>query len=300
MEGRRRVIRVTLPRNWRRLAELLSRRESREEVASRTPDSYGALIRLYAHALEKASQCMEFDCARGRGRAEKLRELLAAERAQLVDNVTREWAEEMLRLYEERSRDPSVRPRQANVGASIGHNVNEILEMLRLRRSVRWFARREVRENHLRVAVEFARCAPTSCHRQAVRIYATNKPEIARAAHSCCLGHSGFGSFIPAFAAICTDTNPYAMPDEFPLVYVDGAICAAFFVLGCHAQGISATLMAWSSLREAAEAQLRQLLGIPKHYEIVVTCAIGFPEMVTPSPPRKPLNDWLVMEQGPQ
>lgn len=297
-EGSCRLIRAIAPRAWRPFIALLSRRESREQAATRDADSYGSLVRLYAHALEKACQCPEFDSMRGDGRARKLRDLLEARHADRVDAVTREWAEQMLKLYDDRVREPHAARKDDGFVGRTRHDAGRLLEFLHTRRSIRHFSTAEVTEDHFAVAVQCVRRAPTSCHRQAVRIYATNRPAIAQEAHSCCVGRSCFGNFIPGFAAICTDTNPYAMPDEFPLIYVDGAICAAFFVLGCHAQGLSATLMAWSSIRQGAEAQLRRLLAIPGHYEIVVTCALGFPGIETPSPPRKPLSEWLVMRNA--
>lgn len=285
-----------MPMAFRRALEPAFRLSSREESCKLNSESVGALVRLYAHAIEKAVWHPTFDPSRGQQKIQFLKDLISAGRShEQVDATTLAWAEDMLQLHALRSGEKIFPQQETSVATHRAEWTDCLLSIVKSRRSTRFFRSSRLDREAIWKVMDIVKCAPTSCHRQAVKIHITLNPERARDCHDCCVGCSGFGDFIPAFAAICTDSNPYSMPQEYPLVFVDGAICAAFFVLACQTQGIATTLMAWTPGREDAENKLRSLLQISPNYRIVVTCALGFPERQTPSPPRKPTPQWVTI-----
>jgi nitroreductase len=292
---RKRLALALMPLDIRRALEPAFRANSREEVSRLNSESLGALVRLYAHAIEKAVSLPSFDATRGQQKVRFLKSMLSAARDHGVDPGTVAWAENMLRLYEHRLSENSLPLQESSAVSHCAEWRDCLLNIVKSRRSTRFFKSLRVEPDAVWRALDIVKYAPTSCHRQAVKIVITLNPDRARDCHKCCVGQSGFGDFIPAFAAICTDSNPYTMPEEYPLLFVDGAICAAFFVLACQTQGVATTLMAWISGRGNAENRLRSLLQIPPNYQIVVTCVLGYPERQTPSPPRKPLMEWVAL-----
>ncbi|NMC21130.1 MAG: nitroreductase family protein [Thermogutta sp.] len=210
-----------------------------------------------------------------------------------IDGETLGWAQEMLAAYRARVACPTELTTAARASPRPNLNASAIYEFIRQRRSVRHFEEQELRVHDLSHAIEFMRCAPTSCHRQAVKAFLSVTPETARRAHALCVGRSGFGDFIPAFVSIAADLNAYSFPDEAFLPFVDAGICAAFFLLGCHANNLAATLMAWSVSDEDRDRKLHELLSIPAYYAVAVNCVVGVPKSVAPPNPRKPLDHWF-------
>lgn len=290
---RRHLFFALAPAEMRPIIKMPLRGATRDQACLQSAESFASLIRIYAHAIEKAVYAPVFDPSRGHAKAAVLRSLLESPLAYHIDRETSEWATNLLTWYDRRVSDSAWHMEYCSPSEVAKDTYSRLLPILQSRRSVRSFAPTAITSAHILRAVEYMRCAPTSCHRQAVRVFATCDSEVAATAHKFCLGSSGFSPTIPAFAAICTDSNPYAMPDEHALPFVDGAICAAFFILGCHAQGICATLMAWNDLRGVSERNLRELLSIPANYVIVVACALGFPAGQPPRNPRKPLSEWV-------
>jgi len=275
------------------ILELLLRVKSREESAVNDPESLGSLIRLYAHAVEKACFAAHCDQKRGHQRAEYLRHLLTRPGATFVDSETIQWAVQLLEIFDARGSRSETELGSLRVGDTCPNEFAALIRILSSRRSVRDFQEKTIPRDIIIRAAECASLAPTSCNRQAIRFFITLDPCVAREAHNLCSGRSGFSDFIPGFTAVCSDSNAYSMPQEYNTLFVDGALCALLFLLGCHTQGVGATLMAWTTGRKEEEAQLKRILKIPPNYEPVVMCAFGFPARQWPNTVRKPIDRWL-------
>lgn len=291
------LLRLLTPPRLRPLVWHLTRKETREECSRRSAESFSSIVRLYAHAVEKSIYAPAFDPHRGLERSRYLRALLADELAHSVDPETLSWARDMLELYESR-RKYGLTP--AEVGGALPRPLLDIATLEAFaasRRSVRNYNSTPVTDGDVLRLIDVMRWAPTSCHRQAVTVFVTLKPEQARAAHACCVGKSGFGEHIPAFAAFCADSNAYTFPEEFSLPYVDAAICFSFFLLAAHALGLGTVPMAWNQGRLDDEARLRKVLRIPDHFVIGVNCAFGVPLSRAATNPRKPPARWCQIIQ---
>lgn len=288
-----RLMRILTPRALRPLVSLLTREANREMCCRRSSESFSSLVRLYAHAVEKSVYAATFDPQRGVQRSLHLKLLLADAMRSSLDQETLEWADKILEMYENRRTSGGSLTQLAATPSTPALDVDALESFISARRSVRNFQSTCVSDSAFLRAVEVMRWAPTSCHRQAVKIFATLKAELAREAHACCAGKSGFGEHIPAFAAFCADSNVYSFPEEFSLPFVDSAICFSFFLLGLHAIGMAAVPMAWNQCRLDDEKRLRKLLRIPDQYVIGVNCVFGVPAGRSPTNPRKATARWF-------
>lgn len=277
----------------RNIVRVLLTKSPRDKSSLQTPDSFAALIRLYAHAVEKSCYCQNFDPTRAVDKARTLRNLLGHRMVERVDRETIAWAKQLLTLYDQRKLGGELAVSHPTRQCLSPEDYNCCLRVLSTRRSVRCFEPKVVSRDVVFRAVEFARFAPTSCNRQAVKFFATTDFSLATQAHALCPGRSGFSEPIPGLVVVATDVNPYSMPDEYSLLFIDGAICAYLFVLGCHLQGLGATLMAWNSGRDREESRLREILQIPQRYQIVMACAFGYVSNQWPSIPRKNMSEWI-------
>lgn len=286
------LLRQLAPRRLRPLVSLLTRKATREACARRSPDSFSSIVRLYAHAVEKSVHAPIFDPQRGVERYERLKLLLADEMGAFLDLETLRWARNMLDLYEHRRKFPISATQVSEAPPRPSLDITTLEAFFLSRRSVRTFEATCVSTADFLRAVDAMRWAPTSCHRQAVKVFATLDPQRAKQAHACCVGRSGFGEHIPAFAAFCADSNAYGFPEECFLPYVDSAICFSFFLLAAHALGVTAVPMAWNQGCLDAEARIRGLLRIPDEFVIGLNCALGVAGTRSPGKPRKPVSAW--------
>ena len=300
---------VTAPRNLapmvRQLKEhdVLARDRARWDATCKM-----ARLRLYAHALDKGLHMDVFDPDRGHAALRACEDLLAdpdVDRA--PEDPTLAWCREKVEQYRSRrtavaaGRDSGPLGRGPSDGAAAGEPTGEALRKLfENRRSCRAFLDRPVSDETVRGLADAARWAPSSCNRQAVRIFATNDPVLAAACHATCRGCSCFGERIPAFAAFCIDVRAYVHPQEFTVGYVDGGLALQNFLVAAHAAGLGATPMAVGAETAEQRARLRALLRIPACYAPTVHCTFGYPARWAEPAPRKPVDSMLALVRRSQ
>ncbi len=157
----------------------------------------------------------------------------------------------------------------------------EALQVLRERRSVRRYQKKEVPENVTLDIIDCARFAPTARNVQpwkfAVVTDAAERKKIA--------GIAEYGQFIAdapvCIAVFCEDTKYYLE---------DGSSATTYILLAAKAYGLGTCWVAGDKKPYADE--IRTLLKMPGGWKLVSMIAMGYPEE-TPSPHKKTLNEVL-------
>ena len=87
------------------------------------------------------------------------------------------------------------------------------------------------------------------------------------------------------------------MPNEILLPIIDVSLGIQNCCLIAHCLGLSLTLLSWAQHTEEDDKNLRNFLGIPEYYQIIVNGALGYPEHNVPIPYRKLLKTTYVIKE---
>ena len=146
-----------------------------------------------------------------------------------------------------------------------------VYEAIRLRKSVRAFADRDVPEETLGRLLEAARLAPSASNRQEWRFIvvrdAATRRQLAVAARN-----QKFVGEAPVVLACCAETDNHVMTCGQPCYPIDVAIAIDHLTLCAAAEGLGTC---WIGAFD--EAQVRAILGVPPAVRVVELLPIGFP-----------------------
>ncbi|MEW5806843.1 MAG: nitroreductase family protein [Acidobacteriota bacterium] len=155
----------------------------------------------------------------------------------------------------------------------------DIYEIIKLRKSVRYFQPKDVPEEVITRLLEAARLAPSASNRQewrfvVVRDAATRK---ALADASC---KQRFVAEAPVIFVCCAETDNHVMACGQLCYPIDVAIAIDHITLCAVAEGLGTC---W--IGAFYEEPVKKLLGIPAHIRVVELLPIGYPK--DPCPVRK-------------
>lgn len=245
------------------------------------------LMRKYGHIIDKGLH--RKDATPGHSKSYYTLLSRAVERlhnTKYADDPTVVWASEKLIAYEELQNNKDFTPlcgKRPTIDVSIG----QFESLVKARRSNRDFSTNEVSNEDIHKLKELASWASSSCNKQPIVIYATNKPELAVQGLKCCKGGTGFSSHIPSFWVFTADILGYVWPSEIYLPVVDTCLGVQNVMLGATTLGLSATILSWAQKNEEEEQKLRQLFNIPKNHQIILCAVMGYANTEFTIPARK-------------
>ncbi|MBN2389214.1 MAG: nitroreductase family protein [Anaerolineae bacterium] len=158
--------------------------------------------------------------------------------------------------------------------------MNETLEMLWKRRSIRKYKPEPIPEEDLHLILEAARRAPTGGNRQNWKMIVVTDPEMRRKTAEACSGQMWMAD---AAVILCI----VALPGESK---VSGTIVLDHAILAATSLGYGSC---WIGSRDAAKA----VLGIPDDHDIICLAPMGVPDEQPEARPRK-LRDVLFTQNG--
>lgn len=298
----KRIIKTSLSPLWQsRLARLVFTRHfyrymiipSERVIALRKTeeslgDSYWAgRLRKFAHIVDKGLQRRDFTKGHGMtayGQAKRALSYIRSD--EYLNDPSVKWAAKRLREYEDFQK--GLLPQTAREYVKTTCSYDHLINAIKTRRSLRSYVQRPVTDQTVRKIVEVIDWSPTSCNRQTARVYATNNPELVKRCTAACSGAACFTDiYAPLFFSFCADMRLYEMPHELQLPYVDVALGVQNCNLVAHSLGISMTMLTWAQHTTQQERQLRRILKIPKHYQIIVNAVAGYPDGGVDAPARK-------------
>jgi nitroreductase len=147
----------------------------------------------------------------------------------------------------------------------------DVMEAIRIRKSVRAYADKPVEEEKLNAVLEAGRLAPSANNRQEwrfiiVREQATRK-ELAAAA-----GNQAFVGEAPVVIVACAETNEHVMTCGQLCYPIDVAIALDHITLAATALGLGTC---W--IGHFHEDQVKRILGIPEKIRVVELMPLGYP-----------------------
>jgi nitroreductase len=160
--------------------------------------------------------------------------------------------------------------------------MNETLETMWQRRSVRRYRPDPIPEEHLRLILEAARRAPTGANRQNWRMVVVRDPDVRRRTAEACNGQTWVAD---APVVLCLVT----LPGESK---VNGTIVLDHAVLAATSLGYGTCWIGAYDLD-----RVRAALGIPADHGIVCLTPVGLPAEQPDARPRKPPAELFMAER---
>lgn len=250
------------------------------------------LIRKYGHILDKGLHRRDIAPGHSRNYYILLKELVdRLSTSKFSSDPTYLWACEKLSKYESLQENPeNFQPLDSKLQEST-ISYDELFELIKSRRSNRFFKEKEVSDDVVNKLKETVNWAANSCNKQPIRLFVANKPNLAKECLTCCKGGTGFSDYIPSFWVFTANVRGYVWPSEMYLPAIDTSLGAQNVFLAAHTLGISGTILSWGQKDAAEESKLRALLNIPHDYTIVFCAVMGYPEYGYVTPERKNINN---------
>jgi len=167
----------------------------------------------------------------------------------------------------------------------------DVLECIRVRRSVRSYTNQLVEEEKLKQVLEAARLAPSAANRQNWKFIVVRDAELRRQ-----LAHAAHGQDFVAQAPVvivaCATTTEHIMPCGHPAHLVDLAIAIDHMALAARSLGLGSC---WIGAFD--QAQVKNILGIPDRAAVVELLPIGYPTAWPSLRPRKAIEEVVCYER---
>lgn len=148
----------------------------------------------------------------------------------------------------------------------------DVMEAIKLRKSVRKFTEKAVDDEKLTAVLEAARLAPSASNRQEWRFILVKdramREKLAEAASS-----QSFVGEAPVVIVACAETNNHVMACGQLCYPIDVAIALDHITLAAVELGLGTC---W--IGSFDEEKVKQLLGIPEAIRVVELMPLGYPE----------------------
>ncbi|WP_404427719.1 nitroreductase family protein [Ureibacillus chungkukjangi] len=155
---------------------------------------------------------------------------------------------------------------------------DNLLHLVRFRRSVRWFEQTEVSRELIDRAIEIGNYSPSACNRQPYTFRIFDKGSLVSILSQLPMGTSGYWENIPTMVAIVGDLSAYPNERDRHLIYIDSSLAAMSFILGLETQGLSSCIINWPDI-ESREKEISKFLNLNKNERVIMLIAIGYPDI---------------------
>ena len=185
-------------------------------------------------------------------------------------------------------RAPTAVPRERGLAGPPPVKYEDLLELARRRRSVRWFLQKPVPREMVDRAIAVAALSPSACNLQPFEFRVFDDAELTQKVTSITTGTGGFGQNIPAVVVLIGKLHAWISEPDRHLIYIDASLAAMAFLFALETQGLSSCCLNWPDL-EAQERRMGKLLGLEPDERVIMLIALGYPDpdgLVTHSPKR--------------
>lgn len=145
-----------------------------------------------------------------------------------------------------------------------------IMETIEKRKSIRGYLAKPIEKEKLDLILEAGRLAPSSRNGQSWKFVLVQDQALIKRLMPACAGQKFVGE-APAFLAVCA-TADREMMCGFSSNVVDCSIALSFMMLQAAELGIGTC---WLGMYKSEE--VREILNIPKDYNIVAVTPLGYP-----------------------
>ncbi len=165
-------------------------------------------------------------------------------------------------------------------------------KFLSSRRAFREFSNKKILESDIKKAIKMATKTPTACNRQMIKVYYVDTPSLREKVMKFSHGFTGFRRETVNMIVVTYDESSLCDPAEIMQGYFNAGLFSMNFINALHSLGIGSCFLEYiNSYKE--EAEMKQLLGIPKNEKVAVMIAVGYypDSSVVPCSTRKPLEE---------
>jgi nitroreductase len=171
----------------------------------------------------------------------------------------------------------------------------ELLELIRSRRSIRKWKDQDVPDKSIRVLIDAARWAPSSCNRQTCCFLVIRQDERRKVIGNALVRGMSFVCKAPVHILALVDVRSYHLPGERHLPFLDAAVAIENMLLMAHYLGLGACWIDWS-MSPRNQKRVLHMLNIPPWMMPIALIALGHPDIMPKSPVRRKLEDVIVYE----
>lgn len=151
----------------------------------------------------------------------------------------------------------------------------QLAQLFRQRRSVRWFLAKTVPKELIYQAVEVASQAPSACNRQPFRFDLITEPAAAQKIAKLAMGTVGFAQNIPCLIVVVGDLSCYPAERDRHVIYIDASLATMQLMLALETLGLSTCPINWPDI-ESREVAMSAALALEAYQRPVMLLAVGF------------------------
>ena len=188
-------------------------------------------------------------------------------------------------------RSDTFSPYKRDVLAKPPVSYEQLLELARQRRSVRWFKQIPVPRDLVEKAVHIAGLSPSACNRQPFDFRFFDDPNLLSKVAALPTGTVGFADNFPLIGAVIGNLGHYYDEKDRHVIYIDGGLASMSLLLALETLGLSSCCINWPDIEER-EACAQKLLGLSPSERPVMFIAIGYadPEQLVPYSEKKSIQ----------
>ncbi len=166
----------------------------------------------------------------------------------------------------------------------------ELYQVMESRRSVRTYKPDPVPEDALGRILRAAQIAPSWKNRQAWHVIAVKDRQTIEKLGKLLDGNPSGVDFatLPMMLVLAMDPAGVDVFDGKEYYLVDAGIVGEHMVLAAEAEGLGTCWIGWFY-----EAPIKELLGVPDKYRIVMLTPLGYPAKISKPRPRKELSEFV-------
>lgn len=168
---------------------------------------------------------------------------------------------------------------------------DEMLNLSRHRRSVRWFKDKRVPREDVDKALAAAILAPSACNRQPFKYRIFDDPVMTKTIANIPFGTSGYADFLPMVVVIVGDLSEYFSSRDRHTIYIDASLSAMAFMYALETLGLSSVAINWPDFG-LLETKMKKTLNLKYYERPVLLIGVGYAkeEGKIPYSKKKPLE----------
>lgn len=167
-------------------------------------------------------------------------------------------------------------PYKQNLTSPISISYEDLLELAKKRRSVRWFENKEVPRDKIDKALQIALLSPSACNRQPFKFYIFDDKEWINKLGELPPGFKEFYKEIPALAIVVGDQSAFFKDHDRHTIYIDSSLAIMSFLYGLEVQGISSCAINWND-NVKLQKKLKQAISLDDSEKVILFIALGYP-----------------------
>jgi len=250
------------------------------------------LIKKYGHIIDKGLQNKDRTKGKGLDNVKKLNEYL--NKSNELESNVKNWASNIYNDYQNFQKGIDISKKYDPEFVTTNINSHNLSELIKTRRSVRYFRNQSVDESILNEIFDVVNWAPNSCNRQAIKLFVkTNSPDEIKELMKLNNGATCM-NVPPVFVSVCFDTKGLVLPIEREVAYIDSGLGLQNLILMAHSKGIATCVLNWTHAKKSQEDALRKKLDIDKYHLVIANMVVGYPSKGSPIPVRSDDKDFVI------